>query len=35
VFQLVHRAGLSEQEVAAMTREEAIARVHLFWTEGK
>jgi hypothetical protein len=34
VHLLIRRAGLTEAEVAAMTREEAIARVGRLWTEG-
>jgi hypothetical protein len=31
---LLHQVGLPESEVAAMTREQAIARVNEFWTTG-
>lgn len=31
---LVNRVGLSEAEVAAMTKDQAIARLDKFWTEG-
>lgn len=30
---LLHQVGLTETEVAALTREQAIARVNQFWTE--
>ena len=30
-WQLIHSAGVPEDEVAAMTREEAIARMNQFW----
>lgn len=31
---LLSRVGLDEAEVAAMTKDEAIARLQRFWTEG-
>jgi hypothetical protein len=31
---LVNRVGLSREQVAALSREEAIARLNRFWTEG-
>lgn len=31
---LLHQVGLSESEVALMTKDEAIARVNEFWTTG-
>jgi hypothetical protein len=34
VFLLVNRVGLAEADVAAMTRDDALARLQLFWTEG-
>ncbi|WP_245633946.1 cytotoxic translational repressor of toxin-antitoxin stability system [Amycolatopsis jejuensis] len=34
VHLLIHQVRLREDEVAAMTRDEAIARVNRFWTEG-
>jgi len=34
VAQLVSRVGLPEAEVRTMTREQAIARLTRFWTEG-
>ncbi|KAA8890315.1 cytotoxic translational repressor of toxin-antitoxin stability system [Nocardia colli] len=34
VHLLISRAGLAENEIAAMTRAEAIARLQQFWTEG-
>ena len=33
VHLLVHRVGLSERDAAAMTRDEAIARLQRFWTD--
>ena len=33
VYQLIHTVGFSEAEVAAMTREEAIARMNEFWSQ--
>ncbi|WP_232839002.1 cytotoxic translational repressor of toxin-antitoxin stability system [Streptomyces triticisoli] len=33
VFLLIHRAGLAEEEVAALTKEEAMARLQRYWTE--
>ena len=34
VHLLLHRLGLTEAEVAAMSRDAAIARLHEFWTKG-
>lgn len=34
VFLLIHRVGLTEDEVAGMTKEEAIARVRRYWETG-
>jgi hypothetical protein len=34
VHLLIHRVGLTEAEVAAMTRDEAVARLSRFWAEG-
>lgn len=34
VHLLISRVGLAETEVAAMTKEEAIARLQRYWTEG-
>jgi hypothetical protein len=34
VHLLIHRVGLAEAEIGAMTRDEAIVRVNRFWTEG-
>ncbi|MGI5231556.1 cytotoxic translational repressor of toxin-antitoxin stability system [Actinoallomurus sp. CA-142502] len=34
VHLLISRAGLDEREVAAMTKEEAIARLHRYWIDG-
>jgi hypothetical protein len=31
---LVHRLGLTREQVAALSREEAIERLNRFWTEG-
>lgn len=31
---LLHQVGLADREVAAMSRDEAIARVNRYWTEG-
>ncbi|MEU1549294.1 cytotoxic translational repressor of toxin-antitoxin stability system [Nocardia sp. NPDC005745] len=35
VHLLIHRVGLTEDEIAQMSREEAIARIERFWTEGR
>jgi len=32
---LLHRVGLTEAEVAAMTRAEAIERLQWSWTDGR
>ena len=32
---LISRVGLKEQDVAAMTKDEAIARLQRYWTEGR
>lgn len=32
-YQLVHRVGVPEKELASMTREEAIARLQQFWND--
>lgn len=34
VHLLLHRVGLSERQLAAMTKDEAVARIQRFWTEG-
>jgi hypothetical protein len=34
VHTLIHQVGIPEAEVAAMGRDEAIARLNRFWTEG-
>jgi hypothetical protein len=34
VYMLLTRVGLDEAEVAAMSKDEAIARLQRFWTEG-
>jgi hypothetical protein len=33
VYQLIHEVGVDEQAVAAMTRDEAIARMQLHWSK--
>lgn len=35
VHMLLHRVGLSETEVAGLTRDEAVARLQRFWAEGR
>lgn len=35
VHLLIHRVGLHEDEVKAMTREQAIARAQQYWSEGR
>jgi len=35
VWQLVNRVGLGEEEVARLTKTEAIARMQRFWIEGE
>jgi hypothetical protein len=34
VYQLLHDVGLASSDVAAMTKDEAIARLNRYWTEG-
>ncbi|MGC0344409.1 cytotoxic translational repressor of toxin-antitoxin stability system [Streptomyces sp. SLBN-8D4] len=34
-FKLIHEVGLSEESVAAMTREEALARIQEYWSTGQ
>lgn len=34
VHLLIHRVGLTEETVAALSREEAVARLQRCWTEG-
>jgi hypothetical protein len=34
VHLLISRVGLDEAEVAAMTEEEAVARLHKYWIDG-
>lgn len=34
VYLLLHRVGLDEREVARMSKEDALARLQRFWTEG-
>lgn len=34
VHLLISRVGLADEVVATMTRDEALARLHRFWTEG-
>lgn len=35
IWALLHRVGLSESDIQAMSREEAINRLTLFWTTGE
>jgi hypothetical protein len=35
IWALLHRVGISESDIQAMTKEEAISRLTLFWTTGK
>ncbi|MER6108551.1 hypothetical protein ACWGPD_00090 [Streptomyces hirsutus] len=34
VYLLIHRVGLAEGTVAELTKEDAVARLHQYWTEG-
>ena len=34
VYMLIHRVGLAEGAVAAMAKEDALARLHQYWIEG-
>lgn len=34
VYLLIHRVGLAEGAVAGLTKEEAVARLQRYWTEG-
>jgi hypothetical protein len=34
VYLLIHRVGLAEEMVAELTKEDAVARLHRYWTEG-
>ncbi|MFD3821439.1 hypothetical protein [Streptomyces sp. NPDC058625] len=34
VYPLLHRVGLAEETVAELTKEDAVARLHQYWTEG-
>ncbi|MGW7168645.1 cytotoxic translational repressor of toxin-antitoxin stability system [Streptomyces sp. NPDC054884] len=34
VYLLIHRVGLAESTVAAMSKEEAVARLQTYWTDG-
>jgi hypothetical protein len=34
VYLLIHRVGLEEEAVAEMTKDEAVARVQRYWTDG-
>lgn len=34
VYLLIHRVGLAEETVAEMTKDEAVARLQRYWTEG-
>jgi hypothetical protein len=35
VHMLISRVGVSESDVAGMSKDEAIARLHRYWTEGQ
>lgn len=35
VHLLVYRVGLAEREIAAMSKDEAVARLQRYWTEGR
>ena len=35
VFMLINRVGLGEAAVAAMTKDEAVARLNQYWAEGR
>lgn len=35
LYQLKHRVGLSDSEIAALSRDEAIERLNEFWTTGQ
>jgi hypothetical protein len=34
VYMLISRVGLAESEVAGMSKDEAVARLQSYWTEG-
>jgi hypothetical protein len=34
VYLLIHRVGLAEEEVAGLTKEEAVSRLQRYWTDG-
>jgi hypothetical protein len=34
VYLLIHRVGVAEDEVAAMSKEQAIARLNAYWNAG-
>ncbi|MCQ9183213.1 cytotoxic translational repressor of toxin-antitoxin stability system [Streptomyces sp. IBSBF 2953] len=34
VYLLIHRVGVGENAVAGMTKEEAVARLQKYWTDG-
>ena len=34
VYMLISRVGLDESEVAEMSKDEAVARLQRYWTEG-
>jgi len=34
VFMLIYRVGLAESEVAGMSKDDAVARLQRYWTEG-
>jgi hypothetical protein len=35
VFLLINRVGLPEADVAGMTKEQAVARLDVYWAEGR
>lgn len=35
IHMLIHKVGLADDEVAAMTKEEAVDRMRRYWTEGR
>lgn len=35
VYLLISRVGLSEADVASMTKEQAVARLDVYWAEGR
>jgi hypothetical protein len=34
VYLLLHRVGVAEDEITAMSNEQAIARLNLYWSSG-